>query len=526
MKIRTVLRSLEAEKNIADESPLEREVYCAPNCAEQNDDVRGSQRLLLVAPEDFENTRSKGWVGTLLVAFKDKIPRRYVHPLPDVVLCASPFEFDELQTRFAALSQTADVLESGKGQLFEAFEQTHNLHQFVQRVYGVIGNPILVVNNEEKIVSTAGSFGSSRADLKEQFETGYVLETVRQGMLQKNLIEQARGDRTPIVSTNEYGQSWVTSIIRYKNLELGRFDVLAANKPFSEYDIELIDYAGSLAGILLDRMNDNATRTNAGASVFSDLLEGRFSSESDVSQRFTDLGFSITGAFTIVVITGYQAFTTPNFNAHIGALVSDVFPGCIWIIRQNTFTMLLHVPNKTTTEFHYYQDFDDMTCGNQYFCSLLRNNSLVAFVSEPFISILEAPANETLCRRLASMHRTVDRPVVLAWQHRLALMTSLFSDQYSLLSFLDKRILTMAEYDAEHSTDYIATLKTALHYVKDATLAAEDLNIHRNTYFYRLRKIEELFEIDVNNGDDCFAAALSIGALEEYPLLVQRHSTR
>ncbi|MGG1618897.1 helix-turn-helix domain-containing protein [Paenibacillus sp. NRS-1782] len=47
----------------------------------------------------------------------------------------------------------------------------------------------------------------------------------------------------------------------------------------------------------------------------------------------------------------------------------------------------------------------------------------------------------------------------------------------------------------------LPTLGAYLQYVDTPNLAAKTLFIHRNTLFYRINRIRELFQIDLSNGD-------------------------
>ena len=44
--------------------------------------------------------------------------------------------------------------------------------------------------------------------------------------------------------------------------------------------------------------------------------------------------------------------------------------------------------------------------------------------------------------------------------------------------------------------------------------AAEALNVHRNTYFYRVNKIRDLFGLDLKDGDDRLALAFTARIIE------------
>lgn len=74
----------------------------------------------------------------------------------------------------------------------------------------------------------------------------------------------------------------------------------------------------------------------------------------------------------------------------------------------------------------------------------------------------------------------------------------IISEQNDLADFCHPVIQKLIAYDNAHKT---SLLEAYLQYVDTPNIAAKILYIHRNTLFYRINRIRELFEIDLNNGD-------------------------
>ena len=67
----------------------------------------------------------------------------------------------------------------------------------------------------------------------------------------------------------------------------------------------------------------------------------------------------------------------------------------------------------------------------------------------------------------------------------------------------------LKQYDATAGTEYYRTLAVYLLQERDQTKTAEILCIHRNTLIYRLKKIESLINIDLDDSRNRFALLLS-----------------
>jgi hypothetical protein len=98
---------------------------------------------------------------------------------------------------------------------------------------------------------------------------------------------------------------------------------------------------------------------------------------------------------------------------------------------------------------------------------------------------------------------------VYFWKHRFAVLANQAHTFAHLDMMLDKRVIAMGMYDRDHGTFYLDTaIKTVEHPGSPAD-AAKALNVHRNTYFYRVNKISELFYLDLRKGSDRLAVAFS-----------------
>ncbi|MFB7338199.1 PucR family transcriptional regulator [Streptomyces adustus] len=63
-------------------------------------------------------------------------------------------------------------------------------------------------------------------------------------------------------------------------------------------------------------------------------------------------------------------------------------------------------------------------------------------------------------------------------------------------------VTAMLRHDAERGTRYAETLLAYLDAFGDTTVAADRLHVHQNTFRYRIRRLGELFGVDLGNADE------------------------
>ena len=98
-------------------------------------------------------------------------------------------------------------------------------------------------------------------------------------------------------------------------------------------------------------------------------------------------------------------------------------------------------------------------------------------------------------------------------------MISLYASQLLLKrneinDFTPECIKVIKQHDEEKGTELLPTLERYLQYVGDPVTAALDMNIHRNTLLYRINKIKDLTDINLEDGDTRFKIQLYFKLVE------------
>jgi purine catabolism regulator len=79
-----------------------------------------------------------------------------------------------------------------------------------------------------------------------------------------------------------------------------------------------------------------------------------------------------------------------------------------------------------------------------------------------------------------------------------------------LQDFYDQVLTPLADYDREHDTQLVPTLEAFFTYLGNVSQTAEALHLHRNSLLYRLERIADICDVDLNDADDRFALQLAL----------------
>lgn len=75
-------------------------------------------------------------------------------------------------------------------------------------------------------------------------------------------------------------------------------------------------------------------------------------------------------------------------------------------------------------------------------------------------------------------------------------------------------LAVLGEYDTEHGTDFVATLRAWLDNLGDVRAAALERHVHVNTFRYRLRRLSEIAAIELTDADTRFDLMLQLRLLQ------------
>ncbi|MBR2561062.1 MAG: helix-turn-helix domain-containing protein [Eubacterium sp.] len=175
--------------------------------------------------------------------------------------------------------------------------------------------------------------------------------------------------------------------------------------------------------------------------------------------------------------------------SHLCKELNLTFPNVLAILHQQYICVLYNLSEKKNKG----QALQELTL-------FLKSNNCSAGCSTPFIDFSEI--------------RYRYREAVYAAGHNSdALHTLFFFDEAALSCALEEirdhmtvnlihpSVLSLLDYDRIHHTEFARTLQTYLMKERSQSRTAEALHLHRNTLTYRLQRIRELLNCDLDNDD-------------------------
>lgn len=436
-------------------------------------------------------------------------------PPRGVVLLSGSRNYKELYELFRRLPELCGVLSFKRSRLHEAFLHSYDVQQFVTRSVSIIGNPIIVTNSDHRLLASAGELPAERADVREVVELGYVSDSVKSALEADGIIRDVRLHRHAVLTENpRFGQRWAHSIIYAHHMELGRFDVLETERRISALDLELIDYAGSLAGVLIERHGVAGDRVGAGSSVLRDLITNSFVNEQTMRAQVALTSLPLDESYTMLAVVG-QRGAGAEYYTRAGRRVGAAVRSCLWTVQGNVLAVLVPFGRSVSIGYDDYDRARRALLTNGSLMRVLANNDMRVFASEPFDELSLSAGRFGQCMELMdAVLDEDDERVSFYWEERFKVMACNAKSFEHMDALLDKRAIAMRLYDRDHGTQYFDTAIMSVRYPGSPAEAANALNVHRNTYFYRVNKVRELFFIDLKDGEDRLSLAFTARIME------------
>ena len=269
----------------------------------------------------------------------------------------------------------------------------------------------------------------------------------------------------------------------------------------SEHELRLITAFSDICAIEMQKHEFFVQKTGLQYETFlTELLEGRFNDVNIIETRLKLLNRRFGKFFCLAILYCPEPHNSDLFNKRQMASLRQVYPNAMSVVYKNNIILLI---NQDTP----VQLSPELTDPLEQFA---ERNHLKVSLSQPFADILKIRIfyHQALHTLELSDLQAPDQTLFYSTD---ALPEYLFSKcNYQELEVgIHYHIFQLQDYDKTYHTDFVETLRAYLDHDRNAAKTAEYLHIHRSTFFYRVKKIEELLEISISDSHLLFLYELS-----------------
>lgn len=397
------------------------------------------------------------------------------------------------ESRSSANTQRLLVCYTGNG----------GLQQLVDLAADMLGNPLIVADVSYKILAISKRGFEGRPDIEVQRELGYVLAENVGELKQDKVHEEARKRSKPLYTVKQSGDAWLTALVYVNGVEAGHIDSMEQGRAFTEGDFRLVEFLCGLVSLELQKSDFfKANRGFLHSFFLTELLDGQILDTDIVELRLQHLNWNPGASLYVMVLVDSQPGAMEGKSSIIAHQIYDLLPGCRWAVYHGALVFLLNFGPDTS---HFLEPDGPL---EQY----LRINHLKAGASERFDGLLNTRKHYLHALKALEIGSRLhaDSPLLSYPDYFCQHIGEIISRDHNLSDFLHPAVLKILQHDQEHKTNLLQTLEQYLLNGDNPTLVAANLFIHRNTLFYRIGKIKELFELDLSSGDERMKLLISL----------------
>lgn len=399
--------------------------------------------------------------------------------------------------RFTAL------IETQSNQLYHALYRGKGLTDVVALAEKFFGYPISICDASYNLIETSPLMKQMTYGLEHSQSRLYLSSDEVESLKRNQVVEQIYHSPTAfgVRTVDHPDNQWIFCGIRIQNVMAGYVAVCMGDRDTNEYILQMTTTLANICAIEMQKHDFFMTRTGLKYENFLiDLLEGRFNDVNMISSRLELLDRKFCKFFCLIVLSCMEPHDSDLFNKQQMTALRASYPNSMSVVYKDAIVLFLN----QETPINLREDF---TRKLLEFSSL---NRMKAGISQPFVDILKI--HDFYIQALNSL-QLGEQAYPDATLHFAAdlLPQYLFqqAEPTGLSVGIHYHIHHLQGYDQEFHTEFIPTLRAYLDNDRNATKAAAALHIHRSTFFYRIKKIEELLDISITDSHLLFLYELS-----------------
>lgn len=419
-------------------------------------------------------------------------------PLSDIMMGA----FKEIFNKQAALLERLEKIHE---ELMDSMLKSSGLENILEIIHDNIKNPVVLSlsfsgdvykNIGEKSSSLESDFDK---DIRSFYESGNI----------KNQLKQLVEDE--VIMDGRYIKRTIMPII-LRNQIYGHIFSWGTDTPLGGFDFSIIESASTtIALFLLQQLSIEEVEIRYSSEYFEDLISSDSNRKKKALERakFFDLG---SEDYYLVEILSFeeennvkefeddlnymQEFSNPIVN-NVEKLIKNMKLNGIVSTKGHGIQILLNFEKKENS-LSYLEEF---------------NEKLLEIVAKKKRNVNTKIGIGRLYKKLSNVYKSFDDALravrigkilhdkEIVYYDELGIFKILSQEFLNdeLEDFYETTLKKLVDYDKQKSTDLVKTLESYFLNNGNLTRISEELYTHYNTILYRIKRIEEITGVDLNN---------------------------
>lgn len=383
-----------------------------------------------------------------------------------------------------------------KDTILNALIERKGLQYLTDTISRTLENPFFLYDISGKILAKSQNEVSQEV-WTELIPSGHLDAENMRITEQAGIMERIMSDDTPILGELPYSRfRFLGCRVRDKDGAVGVATIVEKN-PLQDGDSELLLIA--CKAILFEMLyrERTAMQTIPYFSLFKDIIENK-TPENEIRERCRVLHLAFPKSMRLLGIKFQDIHKNSLSLYFIRERLLVSVPPCFCIMYDESLLLVLAE-----------KDVNDALLDT--IRRIFPNEDTRIGVSRVFTDILELRGAFGEMKAIQSVYQKlgIEKPLTYYEDILLYHFMELASKENDLSLFCAPIVYQLERYDRENGTLLKQSLEAFVESSRNIQKAANRLHVHKNTLYYRLKRAEELFRLDLEDENLCFTLQFS-----------------
>jgi hypothetical protein len=473
-------------------------IYCARHYYDGYNDF-SEEEACIANERDALKLVEYGAAGLYIIADEEGTISDF-NPRKPYMICNCPAEklFDEIMTCFMKWSIFEDKTKT-------VLLDRPALKEFIEMSADFIKLPLTVIDDTMKFVCRSGNiYYEKLPDYAGSGQTMQVPYTLLDQLTKHKELNQILGHKETFVFVSEVMYSpIIISNFFHGDTYLGRISACDGREKYSLGLVDSVDYIRRHAQPILERhIFGSGSAYTYSEHFMRRVLLGEITDFTIINDTMKSMGFQ-----------SGEPFVCLYFCLSETGLADDLMKHFVEMLK-NRFKWPCVVPfmKDVAAIFPQRKGFENI----QKLSAFLKDSDIKAGRSERFADFSKLPYALRQAKDALETGKPTDSSKMMYCYKdyaQLAVVKKLAATE-NIEVFYHPAVLFLNKYDQEHGTEYCKTLRLLSEYSVTQKQLADMLFIHRNTLQYRLDRLGELVEINLDDPEERFRIVLTCRLLD------------
>ncbi|WP_099467139.1 PucR family transcriptional regulator [Konateibacter massiliensis] len=394
-----------------------------------------------------------------------------------------------------------------KEEMFQVLQAGYGIQSILDTARIYLENPITLCTTSFSVLAVSPKrFSDDKFDSYNN--KLYLRKSFVQNMKEKQVLHHIFSSSSPLIATFEDspGVEYLFCSVHINHAAVGYLCLNSSLRPFQKEDAFFVMDLAKM--ISIEMQKDDFFNEKSGLKYeyfLTDLVEQNFLSLDFATNRLAQLGYNVYQYFWVLgfTFTG-SSNNRMNSNYYIDQLLGIFKHSMVFFYKGNLILLL------TSKYQNPYKKVD-----KQKLFHFLQFNQMYAAISFRYENLLDTHRYyHQVAFLLRSPHGRIEERMFSYEDNYLSHLLDSAQNVVAAETLLHPDIRFLSQYDRDNHTEYIETLRAYFQNNRNALQASKQLHIHKSTFFYRMGKIEDLTDFDMENTRLLFSYEFSFYLLD------------